>query len=108
MKNEILEAIDYLDIDLDEINDPQELYEAIDYNGTMNEIIDGMIDIYYHDLREWAVKNWDYVERANEEGLGTDGKDYHKDIQCGQYVYFQEKAYNLMDGIYEEVKTEEV
>tara|TARA_R110000787_G_scaffold25179_1_gene70840 strand:- start:152 stop:490 length:339 start_codon:yes stop_codon:yes gene_type:complete len=107
MKNEILEAIKDLQVNISDIDNGQELYEELDYDGRMHEIIDGNIDIYYHDLREWAVKNWDWVEEANSEGLGTNGADYHKDIQAGQFMELSEKAYLLVDEIFEELKTEE-
>lgn len=43
-----------------------------------------MIDIYYRDLREWAVDNWQWVEQAIDNGI-TDTSDFHKMIQAGQY-----------------------
>jgi len=103
MKNEILETIEDLEINILDFDNGSELYEKLDYNGRMHEIIDGNIDIYYHDLREWAVKNWDYVEEANLEGMGTNGEDYHKDIQAGQFLKLSEEAYKLVDEIFEEL-----
>ena len=102
MRKEIENAIYDLDIDISEYDDSSELYSAIDYNGTMHEIIDGHIDIYYIDLRKWAVDNYNYVEQANEEGLGTNGKDYHKDIQAGQYIELQGEAYKEIEAIFNE------
>ena len=63
-----------------------------------------MIDIYYYELRKWAVENWTYVEEANAEGLGTNGVDYHKDIQAGQYLYFQALANDYVEEIYNDIK----
>jgi hypothetical protein len=37
--------------------DHWELYEALDYNGSVHELIDSNIDIYYYSLRQWAVDN---------------------------------------------------
>lgn len=103
MKNDILAAIKYLDIDInDMINDAYDLYEALNHNGTMDEIIDGMIDIYYIDLRKWSVENHDYIDQAIEKGLCTD-LDFHKQIQSGQYVYYSEEARETVEEIYEEL-----
>ena len=102
MKMEILNAITELGINVAKVENYHELYEEIDYNGTIHEIIDGHIDIYYYELRKWAVENWTYVEEANAEELGTDGKDYHKDILAGQYLYFQALANDYVEEIYNE------
>ena len=102
MKNEILEAIEYLDIDMANVVTYHDLYEEINYNGTIHEIIDGHIDIYYSDLRKWAVDNWEYVEEANEQGIGTNGIDYHKDIQAGQYLKFKQDAVEIIEEIFNE------
>ena len=102
MKNEILEAIKYLDIDMANVGTYHDLYEEINYNGTIHEIVDGQIDIYYYDLRKWAVDNWEYVEEANEQGIGTNGIDYHKDIQAGQYLKFEKMAVEIIEEIFNE------
>ena len=64
----------------------------MDYDGSLHELIDGKIDIYNYDLREWSVDNYEYVEQAMEEGLTGDETDFHKLIQCGQYVYYSEQV----------------
>ena len=106
MKNDILEAIKYLDINIEDCNDSHELYEAIDYNGTMHELIDGMIDIYYYDLRKWCLDNHNYIGQAIEEGL-CDDLDFHKQIADGQYVYYSELARETVEEVYTEL-TEKV
>lgn len=102
MKNEILNAITELGIDISKVENYHDLYEEINYNGTIHEIVDGHIDIYYYDLRKWAVDNWEYVEEANEQGIGTNGKDYHKDIQAGQYLKFEQIAVEIIEEIFNE------
>ena len=57
MKNEILEAITDLGIDISKIESYHDLYEEINYNGTIHEIVDGHIDIYYYDLRKRADRD---------------------------------------------------
>jgi len=104
MKDQILEAIEDKRLDLSEYSDQHELVDALDYDGRLHEIIDGMIDIYYYDIRKWAVDNWEYIERAVDEGLWDNSgeADYHKMIQAGQYVYYQELAYEAVEEIFEE------
>ena len=102
MKNEILNAITDLGIDISTVESYHDLYEEINYNGTIHEIVDGHIDIYYYDLRLWAVDNWEYVEDANEQGIGTNGIDYHKDIQAGQYLKFEQMAVEIIEEIFNE------
>jgi hypothetical protein len=102
MKDEILNAITELGIEISKVENYHDLYEEINYNGTIHEIVDGYIDIYYYDLRKWAVDNWEYVEQANEEGIGSNGIDYHKDIQAGQYLKFEQDAVEIIEEIYNE------
>jgi hypothetical protein len=58
-------------------------------NKIPEQTFDGNIDIYNHDLRKWSVDNYNYVEDAISEGL-ADGTDFHKSIQSGQYLKYQE------------------
>ena len=82
-------------------NDAHELYDLLDYDGSIHSIIDSNIDIYNHTLRIWAVDNWEYCEDAISEGL-CDGADYHKMIQSGQYKYLYEKASEYIERVHEE------
>lgn len=64
----------------------------------ISEIADSNVHIYYHDIREWAVDNYEWVEEAVNEGLvDTRDFDYHKAIQCGQYLYIQEDIYRHLE-----------
>ena len=86
--------------------DSWDLYEALDYDGSVNELIDSNIDIYYYQLRQWAVDNWAYVEDAISEGL-TDGcTDYHKLIQWGQYMQLSEEASDAVEELFTELDGE--
>ena len=103
MKEQIQDYIERNKLDLSEYSDSHDLYSAIDYDGTMHEIIDGQIDIYYYSLRQWAVDNYDYIEQAVDEGLvDTTEFDYHKAIQAGQYCYYSEQAKEIVEQIFEE------
>ena len=78
------------------------LEDGINNNGAIDEMIDGYIDIYYGSLREWAVDNYGYIKDALEE-FGT-SKDYHKDIQMGQHLYYSEEIYNCIDEMIEHIR----
>ena len=104
MKNEIKELFDTKLAELKQDNDMCDIevhgiIDSMDYSGELHEIIDSQIDIYYYDLRKWAVDNYDYCEKAIDEGL-TDGSDYHAMIQAGQYVYYQREAYEYIEELY--------
>ena len=108
MKQEILDLIEYKDIDLTELNDAHELYDALEYDGSLHEIVDGNIDIYNYDLRKWAVDNYEYIEDAIAEGLvDTSDFDFHKAIQSGQYLKLREEANELIEEIFNEFEPED-
>jgi hypothetical protein len=108
MKQDILSAIDYKSIDLSDIDSAYNLVDALDYDGTLHEIIDGNIDIYNYDLRKWAVDNWEFVEEAIEEGLTEGLSDYHKLIQMGQYIALRGEANDIVESIYDDFINNEV
>lgn len=98
----------YEDDEVEELND-YDVRDTLDYEGSLHELIDGKIDIYNYDLRQWAVDNYEYVEQAVDEGLvDTSDFDFHGAIQAGQYVYYQEQMSEelerLVGLINEEVK----
>ncbi len=96
-KEQILEVINYMDIDLDCLNDENDLYDELDYSGAIHEQIDSLIDIYYYDLRKWSVENFEYIDEALEDGLMEGVTDFHKLIQGGQYKKFSGE---IIDDIY--------
>ena len=57
-------------------------FNTMDNDGSVHEYIDGLIGIYYYDLRQWAVDNWEWVEEAINEGLCEGESDYHRLIQA--------------------------
>lgn len=80
-----------------------ELYDHLDYDGSVHELIDSSIDIYSYDLRKWAVDGWMYVESAIEEGLCEGVTDYDKLIQAGQYISLREDAWRYVEELYTEL-----
>jgi len=104
----LLEVIDYkgADIDFNDITDACDINEILDYDGSIHEKVDGLIDIYYHDLRKWSVDNYSYIEDAIEEGLCEGVTDFHKLIQMGQYVYYREQMSESINELYDAIITE--
>lgn len=84
-------------------SDCHELYEHLDDDGSVHWLIDGAIEIYYYDLRRWAVDNWEYVQDAMSEGLTEGITDYHQLIQSGQYVQLSEEARTAIAELYDEL-----
>jgi len=73
--------------EIEELTD-YEVFNSLDYDGSLHEHIDGKIDIYYNELRVWFVDNAEYVNEAIDQGL-TDGEsEIHSQIQSGQYVKY--------------------
>ena len=102
MKNEILDLIRETVVGDEKIDSSGVLYDLLDYSGILHEIIDSHIDIYYYDLRIWAVENWKYVEEALEEGICEGVNDYHNMIQAGQYMALSEDARRCVDELFNE------
>ena len=82
--------------------DSGELYDHLDYSGGVHEIIDSSIDIYYYDLRKWAVDNYDFIDEAIQSGLVAENADFHTLIQVGQYVALNAEAVELVEELYTE------
>lgn len=102
MKDDIKILIE-LNIGKDEVYaDAHDLYEALDYDGGIHELIDSSIDIYYYSLRQWAVDNYGYIEEALEEGLAQGETDFHKLIQWGQFMQLSEEARECVEELYSE------
>lgn len=103
MKESILDLIKYKELNLADYNDVHELREALDYDGSLHQLIDNSIEIYNYQLRQWAVDNYHYIEEAINEGLvDTSGFDFHKAIQSGQFLQLTEEANEALEAIFNE------
>lgn len=78
--------------------DDDDLYNVLDHNGLLHAHIDSMIDIYFYDLRKWAVDNYNYIDEAIDEGI-TEDNDFHQLIQSGQYIYYRKEMSELCTEI---------
>ena len=102
MKDELKELL-LNNVSEDEtFTDCHELYEHLDYSGGVHEIIESNIDIYYYDLRKWAVDNYQYIEQALEEGLAEGVTDFHALITWGQFVQLTEQARDYIEELFNE------
>ena len=81
-------------------------------NICLIEYAEGMIDIYNHDLREWAVDNWNWVEEAFLQGVADGYAEadhcYHRAIMAGQYVYYEAAVAEALEEIFNDINEEEV
>ena len=107
MKQQILDLIEYKEINIADYDSAYDLYDELDYDGSVHELVDGNIDIYNRTLREWAVDNYGYVEDAIAEGLCEGETDFHKLIQAGQYIYFRNEANEAIEEIFNEFEPED-
>ena len=79
MKQTILDAIEYKEINMADLTDASELYETLTYDGTLYEIAEGFVDIYYYSLR-----------------------DFRNAIQVGQQLMLEDEARDFVEEIYTE------
>lgn len=82
-----------------EFGDFQELVDWLedDASGTISELAESKVDIYYYDLRKWSVDNYNYIEDAiSEFGVDTKNPDFHALISQGQYYAYSNEFYTLV------------
>lgn len=99
LKDLILESIDKDD----DFKTAHCLFEALDHSGSVHEIIEGHIDIYYYNLRKWAVDNWHFIDEAREMGFISENADYHQSIQSGQFLAFEQEAHQHIEELFNEL-----
>ena len=102
MKTDLLDLLKNNVVTDEILEDAHDLYEHLDYDGGIHEIIDSHIDIYYYDLRKWAVDNYEWIEWAMEEGFCEGVTDFHKLIQCGQFMALQDKSHKIIQYLFKE------
>lgn len=93
---EELELESYNDIDYDSLHN-----EAFDF---IHQLADARVEIYYYNIRKWAVDNWQYVEDAMDEGLTEGVTNYHQLIQIGQYYKIEQELRDNLCNLVEEIK----
>ena len=113
MKEELMEMLDEKDLGwiVEHFDDAYELYNHFENQFHLSEYVDGMIDIYNHDLREWAVDNWHWVDEAIMQGVADGYAEadhcYHRAIMAGQYVYYSAAAAEAIEEIFDNINKEE-
>lgn len=63
----------------------------------ITEIADAHVDIYTHDLLEWAKDNYSYIDEASQE-FGR-ASDFLAEIRQGQFYCFERDLYNNLEDI---------
>ena len=106
MKDQIKELIENKGLNISDYVDSWELIEALDYDGSVQEIANANVDVYYYDLRKWSVENYSYIEDAMEEGLCEGVTDFHALIQVGQYVSFRNEANEIIEQLFKDFSEE--
>ena len=105
---DVKDLIKEMNLNLSDFTDQYDLRDTLDYDGSLHSLIDSAIDIYYYDLRKWAVDNYDEIEEAMEEGLTVDVTDFHELIQSGQYNYLVKEADFMIGCIWDDFQSEEL
>jgi len=98
IKNEILKDV----TGYDKFDNFYDLYDYLNEGGEIDSIIDSNIDIYYYDLRKWAVDNYDWIDEAIESGIAGGDDDFHKLIQGGQYMALNQDAIEIVEELFNE------
>ena len=80
--------------------------ELLNYNNTsyicdaISEIADSNTSIYYYDIKQFMMDNFDAVEDAiNEFGWDGCGSDLYKAGQMAEYITIERDLYNNLDDI---------
>lgn len=102
MKDSILDLIKYKEFNLADYNDAHDLREALDYDGSLHELIDNSIEIYTHKLWQWAAENYEYVDQAIDDGLADLSSGIVSALQAGQFLQLTEEANGALDEIFNE------
>lgn len=96
-----------------------EFIEAVEYADTVddlqdqiNELADAQIDIYNNDLIEWTRADNDHIWAINEamSEFGTEGQDFFGLIRLGQYKFYSDIFYEMLEEyreLLEEAESEE-
>ena len=72
--DEIKRSIEWLvsEGEIDDSMDADDINEALEYDGTKHEIIDGSVPVYTHQLEAlFFVHKWDLMEAFNDAGICT-------------------------------------
>ena len=80
--------------------------ELLNYNDSsyicdaISEIADNNTSIYYYDIKQFMMDNFDAVEDAiNEFGWDGCGSDLYKAGQIAEYITIERDLYNNLDDI---------
>ena len=94
----------FTELELEDYNDIEENNLSGYPSDYIHELADGRVDIYYYNIRKWAVDNWEHVEDAMNDGLAEGITDYHQLIQTGQYYQIYNDLSSELDNLIAEIK----
>lgn len=103
---DVINLLEDSELTSDDVVDQYDLYNELDYDGSLHGLIDGAIDIYSYDLRKWSLDNYNFIEDAIEEGLCEGVSDFHKLIQAGQYVANREEMESCIEIVWDAIEDE--
>ena len=98
---EFLDSNDLSDLlnnqDFEDFGELIKYLNSYETSHLITELADSKVDIYYYDLRQWSVDNYEYIEKAVDE-FGADLKnfDFHRLIQQGQFYAYNNEFYQLI------------
>ena len=64
-----------------------------------SEIIDSLIDVYTHNLKQWFNKFSEYCDDAQAEGLVSEDSSMSDRMMAGQYQHISEIYYSVVKEI---------
>jgi hypothetical protein len=103
MKKDIRELIiDRLEVD-ETIDDAKELYDRLNFDSSMDRIIESNIDTLHSDLSEWAVDNKHWIERTLEDGVCARDAGYYERIHAGQWLSLKADVQATVSSVYREL-----
>jgi hypothetical protein len=76
--------------------------EELIHNGSINEIVGGLVSIYNHELLAWVSSHLlrpDYVSVAVNEFGDSKNFDFMRSLALGQYMEINELAQNLIAAL---------
>jgi len=103
MKESILELIAYKELDLADYSGVHDLREALDYDGSLHQLIDSNVEIYTHKLWLWAAENYEHVDQAIEEGLADLSKGIVPALMAGHFMQLTEESNEALGEIFKEL-----
>lgn len=76
-------------------------YDIESLGDYLHEIAESFVDIYYHDIIQWAKDHGDFHTTITEEHLGM---SIYKVFQYQQFEYFSDLIHECFDDLENDIK----